>query len=632
MELLYLWINNAKDFIIGQEFNFSPVYRFKVDNPKNPKAIEYCKSDEPINIMNIGNISNITAIVGSNGAGKTTILNYLANNDCIYKLTHGEGYEVFERKRYEYHKSIYVFLKESQIVIYHNLEHDLIYPDDIFKDNVYWNNHENKIPQLYEMNNQMVTYLTNSSYVPDNLLQYSKSGNAYKINLHMKSLYLIANRFYNLLWNVNEFSKINVNTPGFVGIVKRKRDERTFQELLDILYYSYLLKHNIVDYVGKFIDCVYVHFESIFVLCDDVYHKDIERLEYMESLGDDLDGELKLEIEHENSVIYYKKRTAFYKKYNTKILERMRRKNATIVLYINLLFEAYFYKSEFELPNINFDVDIYEQLSDVFKENDEYQSYLEDIKNIDDILNEYKTYENIIDNPDDLACIYDKVIDKNNEKFYNFIENAFSEHKAYFLRYIRICNLEMSSGERAMQNLFSWLVLIPKLDQIMSIERETYTSRLLLIDEIDLYSHPEWQRKTICQLIDTINKVETMPVQIVLTSHSPIILSDFPQNNVVYLRRSDTEKLTISDDASNKKTFGANIYTLFNNTFFMERGIMGEYARRKIYDVYEQIKTRTITDKDECQYFINLIGDYFLKKEMQKLFDKKYGENKYDKN
>ena len=54
----------------------------------------------------------------------------------------------------------------------------------------------------------------------------------------------------------------------------------------------------------------------------------------------------------------------------------------------------------------------------------------------------------------------------------------------------------MSSGERAMQNMFSWLTLIPKLDKIMSIERETTQNMLLLIDEIDLYSHPEWQRRT----------------------------------------------------------------------------------------------------------------------------------------
>lgn len=604
MELLYLWINNAKDFIIGQEFNFSPVYRFKVDNPKNPKAIEYCKSDEPINIMNIGNISNITAIVGSNGAGKTTILNYLASNDCIYKLTRGDGYEVLDNKRYEHHKSIYVFLKGPQIVIYHNLEHDLIYPDDISKENVYWNNHENKIPQLYEMNNQMVIYLTNSSYVPGELSQYSQSGKAYKINLHMKSLYLVANRFYNSLWSIDGFNKANFDTHGFAGVVQAKRDEKTFQEILDVVYYQYLIKNKIIDFVGRIKEEICVFFESVTTLCFDVGN---------------------------NNDVYRKKLEMFFKKYDD-CIERKRKQNATEVLYFNLLFEAYFYEKDFELPYIDFDKDTYEQMNYVFNGMKKYHDYLEQIKSIDDILNEYETCENIIDNPDDVARRYDKVIDKNNEKFYNFIENAFSEHKAYFLRYIRIRNLEMSSGERAMQNLFSWLVLIPKLDRIMSIKRGTYTSRLLLIDEIDLYSHPEWQRKTICQLIDTINKVETMPVQIVLTSHSPIILSDFPQNNVVYLHRDETAKLTISDNSAvHKKTFGANIYSLFNDTFFMEQGIMGEYARCKIYEVYKQITAKKNVDKDECQYFINLIGDPILKKEMQKLFDKNM-ENKNDKN
>ena len=47
--------------------------------------------------------------------------------------------------------------------------------------------------------------------------------------------------------------------------------------------------------------------------------------------------------------------------------------------------------------------------------------------------------------------------------------------------------------------------------------------------------------------------------------------------------------------------------------------------------MYKQITTKKIVDKDECQYFINLIGDPILKKEMQKLFDKNM-ENKNDKN
>lgn len=63
MKLIYLWINqSAHDCIKNQEFKFSPIHRFSVDN-------KYEKSENEINFMKSGNISNITAIVGSNGAG-----------------------------------------------------------------------------------------------------------------------------------------------------------------------------------------------------------------------------------------------------------------------------------------------------------------------------------------------------------------------------------------------------------------------------------------------------------------------------------------------------------------------------------------------------------------------------------
>lgn len=70
MELIYLWINqSAHDCIKNQEFNFSPIHRFSVDNKDDPTFIKYEKRENEINFMKSGNISNITAIVGSNGAG-----------------------------------------------------------------------------------------------------------------------------------------------------------------------------------------------------------------------------------------------------------------------------------------------------------------------------------------------------------------------------------------------------------------------------------------------------------------------------------------------------------------------------------------------------------------------------------
>lgn len=72
--------------------------------------------------------------------------------------------------------------------------------------------------------------------------RYSRSENTYNINLHPRSLNLVARRFYDSLFGIKEFDRATIDTPGFASIIKSQKSERTFQELLDVLYYNYLLK------------------------------------------------------------------------------------------------------------------------------------------------------------------------------------------------------------------------------------------------------------------------------------------------------------------------------------------------------------------------------------------------------
>ena len=83
MELIYLWIDNYRDFINKQGFNFGSElifdYSFKnkvLTIKKNPNYISdfFNMTDNTSS-----DINNITAIVGENGAGKSTILNFIKN-------------------------------------------------------------------------------------------------------------------------------------------------------------------------------------------------------------------------------------------------------------------------------------------------------------------------------------------------------------------------------------------------------------------------------------------------------------------------------------------------------------------------------------------------------------------------
>ncbi|WP_027002091.1 AAA family ATPase [Hugenholtzia roseola] len=82
MELLYIWIEDYKN-IKEQGFNFSPRYRFEFKNGvlscvENTDAISTGKD-----FFGSG-ITNVTAIIGENGAGKSTVLELILH--CKYNI------------------------------------------------------------------------------------------------------------------------------------------------------------------------------------------------------------------------------------------------------------------------------------------------------------------------------------------------------------------------------------------------------------------------------------------------------------------------------------------------------------------------------------------------------------------
>lgn len=128
----------------------------------------------------------------------------------------------------------------------------------------------------------------------------------------------------------------------------------------------------------------------------------------------------------------------------------------------------------------------------------------------------------------------------------------------------------LSSGELALINLFG------RLNDIKNITGENV---ILLLDEVDLGLHPEWQRKwvkNILPIISNIMKKENGSVRVILATHSPIILSDFMSEDIEYLSKNDhTEEL---------RTFGQNIYSLFKNSFFLEAP-KGAFSQQVIEDL-----------------------------------------------
>ncbi len=148
---------------------------------------------------------------------------------------------------------------------------------------------------------------------------------------------------------------------------------------------------------------------------------------------------------------------------------------------------------------------------------------------------------------------------------------------------------------------------------------------LFLLDEPDNTLHPDWQKKFLSELIYIINALGKK-AHIVITTHSPFILSDLPKENVIFLEKDEATGNCIN--ATNKiniNPFGANIHTLLSHGFFMKEGLMGEFAKEKINKVISRLNKKELS-KDEieyCENIISIIGEPILKRQLQKMLDSK---------
>ncbi len=143
-----------------------------------------------------------------------------------------------------------------------------------------------------------------------------------------------------------------------------------------------------------------------------------------------------------------------------------------------------------------------------------------------------------------------------------------------------------SDGERVMIDIFSKL--------LHSIEREQNLLHILLLDEPDQRLHPEWSRQFIQLVCESVKKLSSaiekrenrkISIQLIMTTHSPLLLSDIKSEDVILLKKDKSE---LCIDKNNINTFGANIHEILRNSFFLKTTV-GEFATAKIKEINEVI-------------------------------------------
>ena len=141
-----------------------------------------------------------------------------------------------------------------------------------------------------------------------------------------------------------------------------------------------------------------------------------------------------------------------------------------------------------------------------------------------------------------------------------------------------------------------------------------YDNVAVVLEEVELYYHPEYQKSYLNYLLEQIERAELSRLKrlnLIFITHSPFILSDVVRSEILCLEDGKQATFKI-------RTFGANIHDMLKHPFFMKNGTIGNFAQKiinriivclAIYDAKKEAGLNPILLKD----FVNTnreLADY----------------------
>lgn len=176
----------------------------------------------------------------------------------------------------------------------------------------------------------------------------------------------------------------------------------------------------------------------------------------------------------------------------------------------------------------------------------------------------------------------------------------------------------ISSGELGYFNLLARIYSCLNFDYVNSLN-QSINNILILLDEPENSFHPKWQQSFLNNLILFLKKsFPNYNFQIIIASHSPILVSDFPKRNIIFLDKNRDGTCKVVDSIARDNTFGANIHSLYRNSFFLEGLPIGEFAKNKINKLFDELERGDI--RETTLQEIQLIGEPLLKNQLMKFY------------
>lgn len=198
----------------------------------------------------------------------------------------------------------------------------------------------------------------------------------------------------------------------------------------------------------------------------------------------------------------------------------------------------------------------------------------------------------------------------------------------------------MSTGEKYFLNIYSrFHYAVNNILQAKKSIPEGENIRIaphmyILIDEGEAGFHLQWQKEYVHNLITNLPNIMVFEdaagqpfrptLQLILTTHSPICLSDIPEYNVIYLKKNADGHCNVVDEGGRpRRSFGANIHDIIHDAFFLQNGFIGKFAQDKINEVFRWLTTEQLDNVLTPEYvksLIMLVDEPIIKIKLRELY------------
>lgn len=177
-----------------------------------------------------------------------------------------------------------------------------------------------------------------------------------------------------------------------------------------------------------------------------------------------------------------------------------------------------------------------------------------------------------------------------------------------------IYNKSLSDGEHQFLHSMGICLLFKK------------SNSLFLLDEPETHFNPDWRSLFISILRDCLDETDNSILRdILITSHSPFIVSDCVSDNVLIFKKPKGRNKKVRVSRPDFKTFGASVNLLTQQIFHKEETI-SEIANMRLNDTLKKYKLGKLTFSEALRK-INELGDSVEKlviiSELRKIESKK---------